>query len=214
MKKDIFNCKIVKPGDKYAWNRCVHFEYDIFVESGYIEKNPERIIPKYEQYKHSLFLVVYPEDKNKLKVDITIAGVLRLFYAPHSNKMQGGLFPILDMYDKSVLYPERLEILMKLDPKETVNVGALALKENFRSLDCFMEILGAFFIFCCENRYLYAFASLENLFLYEAFKKYFTLLDIGPRISFRGAPSILAIIDIFDQLNLKREENNEYVFVR
>lgn len=200
MLNDRLNYKIVRPGDRTLWNRCVRFEYDVFAGSGYIEKNPRRMIPHYDQYEHSLFLAVFPEERKKNDADITIAGVMRLFYAPHAPGMQEGLFPILDLYDRSGLYPEKLEILMGLDPKETINVGALALNEKFRSLDFFMLILGAFFVFCCDNRYLYGFASLENFFLHETLKKHFTVIDIGPRLLFRGAPSILTVIDIFDQL--------------
>jgi hypothetical protein len=200
MLKEHFYCKIVKPRDRTFWNRCVRFEYDTFAASGYIDKNPEKKIPHYDQYDHSSFLAVYPEQKKRNEAKIPIAGIMRLFYAPHAHKMQEGLYPILDLYNRSGLYPDKLDILLNLDPRDTVNIGALALNEKFRSPDFFMKIMGAFYVFCCNNRYLYAFASLENFFLHETLKKYFTLIDVGPRLPFRGAPSILTIIDIFDQL--------------
>jgi hypothetical protein len=113
--------------------------------------------------------------------------------------MQEGLFPIFDLYDRSKLYGDKLEILMNLDPTDVINIGALAIEKNFRNTLCFMQLMQFFFKFCCEKRFLYGFASLENFFLYDILKKYFTLIALGPSISFRGAPSILTIIDIFDQ---------------
>lgn len=200
MNKDILNSTVVKPENKYLWNRCTRFEYDIFVESGYIAENPGKKIPKYDEYDHSVFLMVHPVNKKKDEADIIIAGVMRLFYAPYADKMQEGLFPIFDLYDRSKLYRDKLEIFMKLDPGEVINIGALAIGTKFRKLQGFMKFLEIYFKFCCENRYLYGFASLENLFLYDILKKYFTLIDMGPTLLFRSAPSILTIIDLFDQL--------------
>jgi hypothetical protein len=200
MNEDILTSVIVKPENKYLWNRCTRFEYDIFIESGYIAENPAKKIPKYDEYDHSVILMVHPVNKEKDKADLNIAGVMRLFYAPYADKMQEGLFPTFDLYDRSKLYGDKLEILMNLEPMDVINIGAMVIGKNFRKTTCFMQLINFFFKFCCENRYLYGFASLENFFLYDILKKIFTLIDLGPTISFRGAPSILTIIDIFDQL--------------
>jgi hypothetical protein len=200
MNEDILTSVIVKPENKSLWNRCTRFEYDMFIESGYIAENPAKKIPKYDEYYHSVILMAYPVNKKKDEADINIAGVMRLFYAPHADKMQEGLFPIFDLYDRSKLYGDKLEILMNLEPTDVINIGAMAIGKNFRNTRCFIHLFLVFFKFCCENRYLYGFASLENFFLYDILKRYFTLIDLGPNISFRGAPSILTIIDIFDQL--------------
>jgi len=200
MEKNNFICRIISPGDKSLWDNCVRFEYDIFVESRYIKENPGKKIPSYDQYDHSLFLALFLENNRKVEPDI--AGLMRLFYAPPSaDKMGEGLFPSFDLYDRAKLYPEKLEMLLRLNPGEIINVGAMVVKKDFRTNECFMKLQEFYCKFCCENRYLYGLVAIENLHLHQVLKTIFNVIDIGPsNILFRGVPSVLVILDIFDQL--------------
>ena len=68
MSEDILTSTIVEPENEYLWNRCTRFEYDIFIESRYIAENPEKKIPKYDEYNHSVILMVHPVNNKKDEV--------------------------------------------------------------------------------------------------------------------------------------------------
>ncbi len=195
-KKNKIDIVIVTPKDKDLWARCEKLEYDVFLQAGYIEPNPEKRIVDYDSYKEVEILAALWGTKNQSNKDKTLTGVYRYITGLRKDKMDFGIFPTIDAYKKLGISEDKMEMLMKLNPKKVVDTSSMAIGEKYRDYVSSNLLWMRMFTRAWELGIRYGVAAIDTSFFLKL-KKRFPCEEMGPPKMYWGSYTTPTFIDSY-----------------
>jgi hypothetical protein len=186
-KQENIKVIIVKPKDSGLWKLCEELEYNTFRECDYVPKSPSKRIKDFDVYSPMEFLVAFVGD-NKNYDERRIAGVVRLVYSPHAKKMDEGLFPTIDHAKELNIYPEKLEELMKMDPRTFIDISTMSISKDKRDAKASKALITGIMMHGWEQpRLKYALAAIDTPFYEKLKERHLPFEDIGPSTMYWGS---------------------------
>jgi hypothetical protein len=148
---------VVGPNDD-LWSQCERLEYDVFLESGYIQENPQKRLVDYDRYiPRTQFIAAFAGDRSSPFKDGRPVGTVRLVSASDDPDMNAGHFPTLDA---AIPYHDEREIpdldrfnhsiymrhdqysrLMRLNPKMVIDIAAMAVSREKRDSNASIALI-------------------------------------------------------------------------
>jgi hypothetical protein len=186
--------RIVTPHDKELWNKCERLEYSVFQECGYISENTEQRLVDYDSYSPTEIIAAFDVEAS----DNPLVGIWRMIYSPNEKKMRHGLFPTLDSPDKLKLYPDALPRLVKMNPKQFVDLSAAAIDIKYRT----GEVSKALFKRVMSRAWekppvIYGLGAPDTHWLERVLKRGYPLEILGPSSMYWGSYTTPILIDTY-----------------
>ena len=157
-------------------------EYEVFVDSGYIEPNAQGHVLEYDAYPEAEFLV--------LTVDKAPAGAVRLIY-DHARPFPEMRIPTLTDFP---LLPEVREQHSDLDCAESLEVGTMAIAKPYRGRQTLNTLLEAILHRSWEQGIWNIFASLDEKYFHFLVKHGYPFRAIGEKRHYMGSVTVPALL--------------------
>ncbi len=200
--------------DETLYRCCESLEYRVFVESGYVEENPDGRIAALDRYPHHVFLAALTGDR-AFPPERRLSGVMRIITAPHARKMGPGLFPTLDHGSELRIDPEKLARIMRMDPRRFIDIATMAIPGENRDARTSTALITELMQRVWGMPPLrYALAAIDTVFYEKLKARDLPFADLGPSVLYWGSPSTATIGDSYRALRGVRRLVMAYYRVR
>ncbi len=187
----------ISPAEKLFWHRCESLEYQVFLESGYVEESPTGRIADFDRYASMEFLAAFTGDRQLPLGQRILSGVVRLVYAPHARKMGPGLFPTIDHAEELEIPPANLKRVLAMDPRRCFDIATMAIAKAKRDGRASKALITAIMMKVFKHpRLRYGFAAIDTPF-YHKLKQRRPFEDLGPSTMYMGSMSTATMVDSF-----------------
>jgi hypothetical protein len=184
--------------DAALHRRCELLEYQVFVESGYVEENPEGRIAEFDRYPHQAFLAALTGDRRLPPEERRLSGAVRIVYAPEAWVMGPGLFPTLDHAEELRIVPEKLSRIMAMNPRRFIDISTMTISKEKRDARASKALITRIMTHAWEKgKIRYALAGIDTAFYDKLKARNLPFEDIGPSVPFWGSPTTAAFIDSY-----------------
>ncbi|MHB8772601.1 MAG: hypothetical protein ACYC7J_16530 [Syntrophales bacterium] len=184
--------------DETLYRCCESLEYRIFAESGYVEETPDGRIDALDRYPHHVFLAALTGDPPLAPRERRLSGVMRIITAPHTREMGPGLFPTLDHATELRIDPETLARIMRMDPRQFIDVATMAIPQENRDARTSPALITELMKYVWGRPPLrYALAAIDTVFYGKLKARDLPFADLGPSVPYWGSPSTATIGDSY-----------------
>lgn len=195
--KDKIKTIIVNPQNTDMWKRCESLEYNIFLKTGYIKPTPEKRIKDYDPYHEVEMIAALKGKKGQDSQEKILTGVYRYIVASKKNKMDFGLFPTIDAYEKLGISDSELSKLMKLNPQKVIDTTSMAVSPEYRDYVTSKLLWTRMFTRAWELGIRYGVAAIDHDFFLRLQKR-FPCRALGPSKMYWGSYTTPTFIDSYD----------------
>jgi hypothetical protein len=184
--------------DAALHRRCEILEYQVFVESGYVEANPEGRIAVFDRYPHQAFLAALTDDRRLPPEERRLSGVVRIVYAPHARAMGPGLFPTIDHAEELRIAPEKLAKILSMNPRQFIDISTMTISKEKRDARASRALITRIMTHAWEMPPLrYALAGIDTVFYEKLKARDLPFEDLGPSVPYWGSPTTATFIDSY-----------------
>jgi hypothetical protein len=188
----------VTRADGALYRRCESLEYRVFVESGYVEENPDGRIDALDRYPHYVFLAALTGDGRLPYEERELSGVMRIIHAPGARQMETGLFPTLDHGAELRIDLEKLARIMAMDPRRFIDIATMAIPKAQRDARVSRALITQVMKHVWERPPLrYALAAIDTVFYGKLKARGLSFEDMGPSVLYWGSPSTATFGDSY-----------------
>lgn len=176
--------------DDPSWAACETLEYEVFTDPkiGFYEPNDEGRITDFDSFGHQEFVAAI--------LDGEVVGTLRLIYADEP-VMREGLFQTFDHRSELGIYPESVERLEAIDPRNLVDFATMSVTRAARSSGAFEAIITRTLRRMWETNRRFGLACIDTP-LYGKYKgRGLHFHDLGPSVPYWGSPTTAALLDSY-----------------
>jgi hypothetical protein len=184
--------------DGALYRRCEALEYRVFVDSGYVEKNPEERIAEFDRYPHQAFLAALAGDRKLSSEEQRLSGAVRIIYAPEARVMGPGLFPTLDHAEELCIDPKKLAKIMAMNPRRFIDISTMSISKEKRGARASRALITRIMTHGWESPPLrYALAGIDTAFYEKLKARDLPFEDLGPPVPYWGSLTTAVFIDSY-----------------
>jgi len=178
--------------------RCEVLEYQVFVDSGYVEENPEGRIAEFDRYPHQAFLAALTGDRKLPPEERRLSGAVRIVYAPEARVMGPGLFPTMDHAEELKIDTEKLAKIMAMNPRRFIDISTMSISKEKRDTRASKALITWIMTHGWEMPPLrYALAGIDTAFYEKLKARDLPFEEIGPSVPYWGSLTTATFIDSY-----------------
>lgn len=186
----------VKQDNPELWRKCELLEYEVFLDAGYIDPNPDKRLVDYDIYDDAEFVASFDGEHDKPYNERDVIGIMRNIYSPRDSKMKEGLFPTIDSAEKLGIYPEQYEKLMQMDPRTIVDTAAIAIRKDKRDSRASKSLISTTMFRTWQRpKARYAIGAFDTPFYDKMKERGLPWEDLSCSIMYWGSMSTAGLID-------------------
>ena len=213
--------QIARFSDHSLWRDCEKLEYDVFLESGFVQESDDQRISLFDRYDNMEFFAAFVIDKEKAQFKKRLSGVARVIYASDERKNINEQFPTLfhakrlnyssrEAFDDTKLtslgednktlwlYSDEYDRVMKLDPRACIDLASIAVIPSRRDGEIPKVITIAVLLRSWERPPIrYGFGAVDEIFLKKIIERNLPFEALGPSVMYWGSPCVATLVDSF-----------------